>query len=575
MSKKEQLNSIFREVSNIIKKESFHEDKAFVVFLLREIFGLEESIVQEATEVGGSGDCGIDAFWIDESSINILQAKYYENIKVEEKEIDNFDNSLLYLDQPSTTLEGRCNKYFKNIVDDYLEAKEKKYNINLFFVTTSDYTNAAKKKLDILKRVDLGRMIDIWDGSELVKRWNESRQPSKPDVEISLNSKEYFISKGVAGVEAPYAVCTVSAVDLYQAYRHNRSSIFTQNLRYYLNKTGKINKEIKAIIEDVEQSKNFWYYNNGLTIICDDFELKSEKGGEKLEIKNFQIVNGAQTTRSIYESGKDRIGSVTVLARIIKTNGNDPLIQRIRDYNNRQNPTKPRDFVSHDTRQINLQNSFEQLGFFYEIKRGERNEYEQQKKIKTKRLDVIDNLTVAQAYLSFIGFPAQAKSQKNDILDPDKDFYGKIFTDERHVEELLFSYKCYEYVKNINKNLDKNRVKEQNEYLVHGSTHLVSFMGAIAKKIGLCKTDYLINNIQLLTQDFVLEKIYILANEILSDFYSDDIFHYKEVNKALVPSKHFKNSLQAEHYLEKIEKRLSKKNIPELKEILDVLLVKA
>jgi hypothetical protein len=70
--------------------------------------------------------------------------------------------------------------------------------------------------------------------------------------------------------------------------------LFASNVRNYLRKT-KINKEIVNTIK--ESPADFWLYNNGITIVCDDFEEKNYE----LRLQTPQIVNGCQTARSIWD----------------------------------------------------------------------------------------------------------------------------------------------------------------------------------------------------------------------------------------------------------------------------------
>ena len=51
-----------------------------------------------------------------------------------------------------------------------------------------------------------------------------------------------------------------------------------------------------------EEPEKFWFYNNGITIIAEDYNTITSAGSngdiEKFVLKNFSIINGAQTTSS-------------------------------------------------------------------------------------------------------------------------------------------------------------------------------------------------------------------------------------------------------------------------------------
>ena len=570
---KKHFSVINYQVQEISKRLKIQDYEAFALFVLRDLMGLEEGVWRDALDAGGPRDCGVDAFWSDDDYIHILQSKFYSpKNQVKETDIENLYNTLLYLENSSEPLlKGRCKKFILEKGVEYRDLIEEGKEVHLFFITSSTLSQAAKVKLELLRRKNPKIKFELWDIDEIYNQYSINQTPKKPEVMFSLVEGEHFTSKGVSGSNAPYVVASLKGLDLFKAYKEYKGAIFVQNLRYYLGKGGKINKEIRATIESNKERKNFWYYNNGLTIICDDFEIKNKN----LIVKNLQIVNGGQTTKSIYEtllSIKEKDAEdLKVIARIIKTTETDGLIDRIRDFNNRQNPTKPRDFIAHDKKQRELQTEFKGLNYFYEIGRGERNEESFLRDIKRKKLIVVDNLTVAQAHYSFMGFPAEAKSSKGALLDPNQSHFGKIFTNGIMAQELLFSYLCYlkakeEYIEFKTK---KKELGEEDQFLVHGTTHIVSIMGLIARDV--FNLDLIFQSpekFSKLTSDQVVEELYDQAQAILADIYADKLYDYKQEKKALVPSKYFKNSSDADRILEKVKFKIKKdKSIRTLSEL--------
>jgi hypothetical protein len=548
--------------------EKIKPEDAFVLFTLREVLGLEEGIYDEALDAGGPKDCGIDAFWVndDQKEVCLLQCKYY-NIKhvVDENEVDNFLNSIKYLLAPPASLQGRSKKYIQEKSQDYKEYIERSYDTRLIFATSSSYKPAACKKAEIFNAQNKDAKIELLDPEEIIERLNALKKREKPNLKFSLKNGYYETKlKNI-----PYVVCSIFGDDLARAYREHKGNILEQNLRYGL-PGGKINKGIAETLNDSKERKNFWYYNNGITIICDSYEIKDGL----IIIENAQIVNGAQTTKTIYAVsqalGFEPLHECSILARIIKTNKNLDLIEHVRDYNNRQNPTKPRDFVSHRKEQEKLQSEFEPLNYFYEIKRGERNEEIKAREIKKKDLKVIDNLTVSQAYCSFSGKPAQAKSQKNSLLDPEGEYYKDIFTN-RTAKELLLAYDCYEFAREGFKYFKKHtkNIPEDKEFMLHGTTHIVAVMGKILEEV--VGVERIIHNDSLFSQ-FIsngkLKLVYDNAVELIDDLYSSKIDVYRSEKMSFSPSQYFKNAEEATKLLKKIDDKI-KKNVKKLeKEIL-------
>src|SRR5690606_3647127 len=111
-------------------------------------------------------------------------------------------------------------------------------------------------------------------------------------------------------------LCVLAAPFLYELYRKYSTRILEKNVRSFLQFRG-VNKGIKETIKS--HPELFIAYKNGLTITAVDAELTEENGKVYLKsLKDFQIVNGGQTTASIYFSKKEGldISKVKVMAKI-------------------------------------------------------------------------------------------------------------------------------------------------------------------------------------------------------------------------------------------------------------------
>ena len=58
-----------------------------------------------------------------------------------------------------------------------------------------------------------------------------------------------------------------------------------------------INKGLLVTLKD--EPERFYYYNNGITMVCDEAERKSSHGRDYIQVGNPQIINGQQTTRTL------------------------------------------------------------------------------------------------------------------------------------------------------------------------------------------------------------------------------------------------------------------------------------
>lgn len=139
-------------------------------------------------------------------------------------------------------------------------------------------------------------------------------------------------------------------------------------MRQYLQRT-KVNAGIRHTIQNSPEL--FWLYNNGITIVCDDFY---EHNGA-ICIETPQIVNGCQTAKSIYEvlsrktENERKAIEGHVLVRIMK-GADEKEREDITKYTNTQNAVRGKDFYSLEKFHQKLQKEFKRLGYFYEIQRG-------------------------------------------------------------------------------------------------------------------------------------------------------------------------------------------------------------
>ncbi|MFR7823649.1 MAG: AIPR family protein [Odoribacter splanchnicus] len=127
-----------------------------------------------------------------------------------------------------------------------------------------------------------------------------------------------------------------------------------QNVRSFLQFTGKINKGIRKTI--LEEPEMFLAFNNGLAVTAGELLLEPSERGEPVisEITDLQIVNGGQTTASLYHTlKKDKadLSRVFVQAKISVINNREhfaDIVARISECANTQNKVSISDLSSNN-----------------------------------------------------------------------------------------------------------------------------------------------------------------------------------------------------------------------------------
>ena len=157
-------------------------------------------------------------------------------------------------------------------------------------------------------------------GKQLIKYCRELE--NKFEVQINIIDIFPLIVDPATEVKKSYAF-TCSAGEFLKIITKEdgylRRSLFNDNVRDYLGNKGAINSEIEKTI--IESPEMFLLCNNGITIVCSDFDQVRDK---LVKIENPQIVNGCQTSNSIFNFRQNpNINKIQLLIRLISTDNHD------------------------------------------------------------------------------------------------------------------------------------------------------------------------------------------------------------------------------------------------------------
>nr|WP_290368227.1 AIPR family protein [Periweissella fabaria] len=189
-------------------------------------------------------------------------------------------------------------------------------------------------------------------------------------------------------------------------------------MRLYENKS-KINEGIKKTARDSRSATMFYFYNNGITLICD--KAKNSPGNGAIALSGVSIVNGAQTVNSLASLAKnDSLDeNVDILIRIIQIKEYEQRA-KITEYLNSQTPIKESYFIANNSIIRKLQEDLFEKAYYLE---RQINEYEY--KCQYQDMTKFENyhiLPVENAVQHYVGAyvnnkAAQAKSGKSVLFD--------------------------------------------------------------------------------------------------------------------------------------------------------------
>jgi hypothetical protein len=188
-----------------------------------------------------------------------------------------------------------------------------------------------------------------------------------------------------------------------------------------------VNQGMVATLES--EPEKFFFYNNGITIVCDAAERKGSQGRDFLRVDNPQIINGQQTTRTLAAHAK-LAEKASVLVKVIvvprdtsQRDGFDGLISAIVAGTNWQNAIKQSDLMSNDRRQIEIERAFRKVGYMYLRKRQSKGET--RRAIGKGQYRVITKEEVAQAVAGCDLDPTIIRSGREKLFS--EQYYNTIF----------------------------------------------------------------------------------------------------------------------------------------------------
>ncbi|MEP7255934.1 MAG: AIPR family protein [Ferruginibacter sp.] len=241
-------------------------------------------------------DLFITNYRIDSYEYNITKDEYTKSLN----QVKRFINSALkrhidYIDQSHSEL----NELIKVIGKQGNDFDR----INVYFLING-FSNHDKEKIDI-NNIDV--FVHTWDISRLFKI-DESNSVHEPiEIEFENFSEN---GKGLQCLQVPSIdemydcyLAIVPGEILANLYKEFSNELLESNVRAFLGQAGKFNKGIRDTIRNKPQM--FLPYNNGITATAESVETKLIDNQLVItKLNDFQIVNGGQTTASLYHTQK-------------------------------------------------------------------------------------------------------------------------------------------------------------------------------------------------------------------------------------------------------------------------------
>lgn len=211
-------------------------------------------------------------------------------------------------------------------------------------------TDTVAKSLDIEPEPHPSLEIKLaaWDMKQLSRLRAGQHQPIEIDFVNKYGGAINCIEGGDPGGEYRTFLAFFPGTLLARIYNDHGQRLLERNVRAFLQAKGKVNKGLQKTLSD--ESHRFLAYNNGLCCTAAEVALLDANGAVRLaRVRDFQIVNGGQTTASIAYAQRTGVPlnqvtvqvKLTVLSNPALTDEVVPLISR---YANSQNKVNGADF---------------------------------------------------------------------------------------------------------------------------------------------------------------------------------------------------------------------------------------
>lgn len=485
-------------------------------------------------------DFGVVAVYIDEENnyINFFNFKYREKFNEDKKQGINetflstkFTNSIIADD--TSGLSGKI----KTIADQVIEKLNGNdiWKLRLYAVS-NDSIELDTNSIEIKQLKELYDLEVVSIGLDTISKMMSLRpDPINAILHIDNDSILPFVESSLSSSKSYVARITIP--DLLritcddQTFREDYKTenfqelsnkemdynLLFDNVRGLITKS-KFNENIYQTLKD-EPSK-FFMFNNGLTITATDIIAEDTNANKKvkLTIKDFQVVNGGQTLRTLHrfnQTDTDNIANylsdAEILVRIFKTSNTSGIRNKIAEYTNSQNAISNVDLKSLANEQILIEQFLDENSIIYARKVGDTGLVSQKAYIHKISMEKFGQILFAHN-----GYPEKASNQKKQIFDK---YYNSIFSEPSF--DLAKSADLVKLYFNIKKEYDNS--------LFNSTDQKIFYIIYLAYKVDFT-IDKLINNFENTVKNYrQTEKISEarkLINTKFKETLDDDIKNY-------------------------------------------------
>jgi hypothetical protein len=474
-----QKKEVFSTELGVSTDSEKRKTAAFTFLVAQSVLGLEDSSVIDGI-VDGGNDFGVDAIYYEEPSdaeihITILQAKYknslHGNSNFPENDIKKMIEAIKSLFDPNVKLS--LNKRLQQHIEEIRSFVAEGAIPRVYAIAANNgmiWNSISQGHIDRAKEF-FGEQVE-WRhvGPEELLLLLQAQSRIETSLQLTGQSiVEQFDFRRVL-------VGRVSVSELARLFDQFGDRLLEKNIRRYLGLSGnRVNEAVAETLASEKQRGNFYFYNNGITIVCSQFRHNAlAHTNSTVQVIGLQIVNGGQTSKTVHQVSREvgpDISSAQVLVRIYELPSTDEeLVASITYATNSQNPVDLRDLKANDELQRRLAVSIGELGFTYRLKREDR----------AVSSDEFTSAVVAEAVLAVWRCrPHQARFSGSKHFGA---LYNIIFTKELNGAQAVIAA----LIMRLTENKRKRPPADAPDFLVYGSRFYAMMLGRyLLKDLGI------------------------------------------------------------------------------------------
>lgn len=458
--------------------ENYKISKSFVLLTVSTYLNIELAEAFSMVTDGGD-DAGIDAIYIGDTNdlelpVTIFQGKYVFNLDKESNYPANsvlrVINSIGSIFDPSKEvqlnpkLKPQIEEIRSLISDGYIPVvKIVLFNNGIKWNDEGEQhiVNAGFPKDQVeFEYINHQNVVDFIQSSKEIKA---SLRLTGESVVESFNFKRVLIGK-------------VNVAEIAKLFQAHGDGLLEKNIRRYLGlNRNRVNEAIQETLLG-ERKDNFYFKNNGITMICKKFSYNAlqEKNWDIIA-EDIQIINGGQTCKTIQHTVNENptkdFSQVFVLVRLYELSDsnedNENLVNEITLATNSQNPVDLSNLRANDSIQRTLETDIKELGYNYRRK----------KDIASTTESIIPLSVAAQAvYSIWKSKPYVAKFKRKELFGS---LYDDVYRPTPNAAQVVIAVLIYRYCDNQRR---KTALIEEYPHIPYSNYFLSMIIGQLLLK---------------------------------------------------------------------------------------------